>query len=81
MFGLGKWYAGLGSFARGSRLAFVQISSIYRMINKPLILVTGRSRSLEGLRRNSVASTNLVKIPPKAKMAGELGIVVAFYYY
>ena len=31
--------------------------------------------------RNSVASTNLVKILPTAKMAGELGIVVAFYYY
>ena len=46
-----------------------------------LILVTGRSRSLECLRRFSVASTNLVKILPTAKMAGELGIVVAFYYY
>ena len=48
---------------------------------QPLILVTGRSRSLECLRRNSVASTNVVKILPTAKMAGELGIVVAFYYY
>ena len=145
----GTQNSGLGSFARGSRLPFVQISSIYRkttakawncyqrwlwrngtrisvwnipsginrttfsdvpllpdifrwndpkspvsftfqpgfpetflwMVNQPLILVTGRSRSLEGLRRNSVASTNLVKILPTAKMAGELGIVVAFYYY
>ena len=142
--------SGLVSFARGSRLPFVQISSIYRkttakawncyqrwlwrngtrisvwnipsgkkkqdylfrcsltsghfplewpkkscfiyfstgfsrnlFVNgkQPLILVTGRSRSLECLRRNSVASTNLVKILPTAKMAGELGIVVAFYYY
>ena len=51
------------------------------MVEQPLILVTDRSRSLECLRRNSVASTNLVKILPTAKMAGELGIVVAFYYY
>ena len=48
---------------------------------QPLILVTGHSPSLEGLKRNSVASTKLVEILPAAKMARELSIVVAFYYF
>ena len=39
---------------------------------QPLILFTGHSPSLEGLKRNSVASTKLVKILPTAKMAREL---------